>query len=193
PSTLPHRQGATAKSAPAIPPKAQTGPREQPHITPASRTTTAAPEPLPQTGSATRLPPTQSRFQTAWPHSARSNLPDTFSIEPLEPSEPPPQPQTATPAPAAPPPPAEAPAPAPVEQVRAITEELKLLDTLIVGEVEAWLREELPALVVREISRLNERLRAEAIAHLRATLLPRISEHISGQIDRIRNPEQGAS
>jgi hypothetical protein len=70
-------------------------------------------------------------------------------------------------------------------QVRAITEELKLLDTLIVGEVEAWLREELPALVVREISRLNERLRAEAIAHLRATLLPRISDHISGQIKKI--------
>jgi hypothetical protein len=69
----------------------------------------------------------------------------------------------------------------------AITEELKLLDTLIIGEVEAWLREELPALVVREISRLNERLRTEAIAHLRATLLPRISEHISGKIEDVSN------
>jgi hypothetical protein len=75
----------------------------------------------------------------------------------------------------------------PATHVRAITEELKLLDTLIIGEVEAWLREELPALVVREISRLNERLRTEAIAHLRATLLPRISEQISGQIERISN------
>jgi len=77
-------------------------------------------------------------------------------------------------------------------QVRVITEELKLLDTLIVGEVEAWLREELPALVVREISRLNERLRAEAITHLRATLLPRISDHISGQIEKIRHPESNS-
>ena len=77
----------------------------------------------------------------------------------------------------------------PAEQVLVITEELKQLDTLIVGEVEAWLREELPALVVREISRLNERLRTEAIAHLRATLLPRISDHISEQIKRLKNPE----
>jgi hypothetical protein len=76
--------------------------------------------------------------------------------------------------------------------VRAITEELKLLDTLIVREVEAWLREELPALVVREISRLNERLRAEAITHLRATLLPRISDHISEQIEKIRDPKLGS-
>jgi hypothetical protein len=64
---------------------------------------------------------------------------------------------------------------------------LKLLDTLIIGEVEAWLREELPALVVREISRLNERLRTEAIAHLRATLLPRISEQISRQVEHVSN------
>jgi len=77
-------------------------------------------------------------------------------------------------------------------QVQVITEELKMLDTLIVGEVEAWLREELPALVVREISRLNERLRSEAIAHLRTTLLPRISEHISEQIERIGHPEKGS-
>ncbi|MDR2926543.1 MAG: hypothetical protein LBU76_11475 [Azoarcus sp.] len=78
--------------------------------------------------------------------------------------------------------------------MRAIaTEELKQLDTLIIGEVEAWLREELPALVVREISRLNERLRTEAITHLRATLLPRISDHISGQIEKISHPEQNGS
>jgi hypothetical protein len=77
----------------------------------------------------------------------------------------------------------------PVKHVRAITEDLKLLDTLIIGEVEAWLREELPALVVREISRLNERLRTEAITHLRTTLLPRISEHISEQIERIKDPD----
>jgi hypothetical protein len=80
-----------------------------------------------------------------------------------------------------PPPPSDAPA----AHIQAITEELKLLDALIIGEVEAWLREELPALVVREISRLNERLRTEAIAHLRATLLPRISEQISKQVEQV--------
>jgi hypothetical protein len=93
----------------------------------------------------------------------------------------------------APPPTAKQPSPslpdATVVQTQAIAEGLKQLDTLIVGEVEAWLREELPALVVREISKLNERLRAEAIAHLRATLLPRISEHISGQIEKIGHSE----
>jgi hypothetical protein len=77
--------------------------------------------------------------------------------------------------------------------MQTIAEELKSLDTLIIGEVEAWLREELPALVVREISRLNERLRTEAIAHLRTTLLPRISEHISGQIEKIKTPGKDPS
>ena len=73
--------------------------------------------------------------------------------------------------------------------MQVITEELRLLDALIVREVEAWLHEELPALVVREISRLNERLRTEAIAHLRTTLLPRISDHISEKIKKIGHPE----
>jgi hypothetical protein len=85
------------------------------------------------------------------------------------------------------PPPLDSPAP----NAQAITEKLKLLDTLIIGEVEAWLREELPALVVREISRLNERLRTEAVNHLHATLLPRISEHISKQIKHASSANPG--
>jgi hypothetical protein len=66
-----------------------------------------------------------------------------------------------------------------------------MLDTLIIGEVETWLRDELPALVVREIAKLNERLRTDAITHLRATLLPRISDHITEQIDKLARHEPG--
>jgi hypothetical protein len=47
------------------------------------------------------------------------------------------------------------------------------------------MREELPALVTREITKLNERLRTEAIVHLRTTLVPRLSEHIAEQIDKL--------
>jgi hypothetical protein len=61
---------------------------------------------------------------------------------------------------------------------------LKLLDSFVIGEIEAWVRGELPALVVREIGKLNERLCAEAITDLHATLLPRISEYIAEQIER---------
>jgi hypothetical protein len=127
-------------------------------------------------------------LRTIW--SQTTLPPNTPSVAPS------PKPRATTPTrqPVAPAPPPAAKQPPPlsdatVVQAQAIAEKLKQLDTLIVGEVEAWLREELPALVVREISRLNERLRAEAIAHLRATLLPRISEHISGKIEKIGRSE----
>jgi len=165
-------------TSPAVqPPKAQhpATPPAQP-ATP----TAAAPKPSPQTASAANPSPTQPRFQTAWPQS----LLDRYPFDPAP--QAPPRPSTAPVSPAAPLPPLEI----PVEHARAITKELKQLDTLIVGEIEAWLREEFPALVVREVSRLNERLRAEAIMHLRATLLPRISKHFSGQIERLKNSEQ---
>jgi hypothetical protein len=74
-------------------------------------------------------------------------------------------------------------------QAQLAAEDLKLLDTFVIGEIKAWVRDELPALVVREIGKLNERLCAEAIAHLHATLLPRISEHIAEQIDKLEKPE----
>lgn len=70
-------------------------------------------------------------------------------------------------------------------RVQAVAEELKQLDAFIVGEVETWMREELPALFTREIAKLNERLRTEAVVHLRTTLLPRLSEHIAEQVDKI--------
>ncbi|MDR0633608.1 MAG: hypothetical protein LBF91_01355 [Azoarcus sp.] len=70
-------------------------------------------------------------------------------------------------------------------RMQGIADELRLLDAFIVNEVETWMREELPALVTREITKLNERLRTEAIVHLRKTLLPRISEHVTGQIDKL--------
>jgi hypothetical protein len=77
--------------------------------------------------------------------------------------------------------------PDPKIQAQIIADELRQFDTFVVGEVEAWIRDELPALVVHEVAKLNERLRAEAITHLRATLLPRIAEYIAGQIDKIKD------
>ncbi|MDR1660943.1 MAG: hypothetical protein LBR95_00715 [Azoarcus sp.] len=95
-------------------------------------------------------------------------------------------PHALPPKPHASPPQSVAPAqPGADKRIQTIVEELKLLDAFIVGEVETWMREELPMLVVREIAKLNERLRTEAIVHLRTTLLPRLSEHITEQIDKI--------
>jgi hypothetical protein len=103
--------------------------------------------------------------------AAASRLPDV----------PPVKPQTVQ----APPPPAPPTPPEPSAQTQHVINELKLLDTFIVGELENWMRDELPVLVVREIARLNERLRNEAIAHARATLLPKLSEHIAEQIKQL--------
>jgi len=57
------------------------------------------------------------------------------------------------------------------------------LDTEIAREVEAWFANELPQLLSRELDRLADRLRAEALAHLRATLLPALSQHISHRLE----------
>ena len=63
--------------------------------------------------------------------------------------------------------------------------ELELADTLIAHEVETWLSNELPQLLSRELDKLNERLRIETLAHLRATLLPTLSAHIASRLDDI--------
>jgi len=197
PAIAPRIQTATVTPKPSSPgvqpPKAPVGTVTQRLGTPpVPSATVTATKPLPssQTGLATRLPSPsqfQSQLQNTW--SQTTSLSAPFSAE----SPPKPQTETATASPEASVAPATTQAALPpAEQVRAITEDLKLLDTLIIGEVEAWLREELPALVVREISRLNERLRTEAIAHLRTTLLPRISEHISGQIEKIGQSGSGS-
>jgi hypothetical protein len=60
-----------------------------------------------------------------------------------------------------------------------LAERLITLDTAIAREVEEWAARELPQIIARELDRLGERIQDEALAHLRATLLPEISARVS--------------
>jgi len=64
-----------------------------------------------------------------------------------------------------------------------LAERLVGLDTEISREVEAWFATEFPQLLARELDRLSERLQEETLAHLRATLLPSLSERISQRLE----------
>lgn len=66
-----------------------------------------------------------------------------------------------------------------------LVEHLVQIDTLIAREVETWLTNELPQLLSRELDTLSERLRIETLAHLRATLLPTLSDHIASRLDEL--------
>ncbi|WP_232516554.1 hypothetical protein [Thauera sinica] len=67
----------------------------------------------------------------------------------------------------------------------ALIEELVELDTEIARAVEAWLADELPQIVAREMDSLAERIRVETLAQLRATLLPALSGRIAHRIDKL--------
>ncbi|MBN8442553.1 MAG: hypothetical protein J0M28_12790 [Thauera sp.] len=67
----------------------------------------------------------------------------------------------------------------------ALIEELVELDTEIARTVDAWLATELPQIVDRELQSLGERIQTEALAQLKATLLPALSERIAGRIDKL--------
>lgn len=106
----------------------------------------------------------------------------------------PPPPHPATPPPPVPPgPPATAlptrdlsAADASIVSARAaLADELIALDTELTHKVEAWLEAELPQIVARELDQFTERLHAEALARLRATLLPALSERIASRIDKL--------
>lgn len=77
----------------------------------------------------------------------------------------------------------DAPPPSPAPATSAATillaEHLVALDAAIAREVESWLAVELPQLISLELDRLSDRLRNQALAHMRATLLPTLSERIS--------------
>ena len=64
-----------------------------------------------------------------------------------------------------------------------LAERLVALDTAISRHIEEWVANELPQLVSRELDELAERLRTQATAHLRATLLPLISAEIAETLD----------
>jgi hypothetical protein len=78
--------------------------------------------------------------------------------------------------------PSRAPAPGPELPglvTERLAEQLVGLDTEVSREVEAWFAKEFPQLLSRELDKLSTRLQEEALAHLRATLLPALSERIS--------------
>lgn len=111
-----------------------------------------------------------------------TDIVDDLMIEPLlrfdtppDPAPQPPRPET-RPAAAAP--------PLPAGMSIELTERLVNLDTELAREVENWFADELPQLVTRELDRFAQRLREEAIAHMRATLVPALSERISVLLER---------
>ncbi len=87
---------------------------------------------------------------------------------------------------AAPRPVEDAPAPHPDDGAldeSLLVERLISLDAKLTLAIEDWVTAELPQILSREFDAMNERIRAEAIAHLRATLIPELSEDISALID----------
>jgi hypothetical protein len=107
-------------------------------------------------------------------------LPLLHEAEPL-----PPPPFTAL-APAAPATPLR-PAPDP----DALAERLVQLDTALNREIEQWVSTEFPQILGRELDRLSTRMQAEMIAHLRAVLLPELSERISHLLDQTQESAGG--
>lgn len=65
-----------------------------------------------------------------------------------------------------------------------LTERLIRLDTELSREIEAWVSKEFPQILAGELERLTERMQTEMIAHLRAVLLPELSQRISRLLDR---------
>lgn len=66
-----------------------------------------------------------------------------------------------------------------------VAEHLIEIDTEISREVEAWLANELPQILSRELDALVEKVRRETLAHLRATLLPTLSERIARRLNAL--------
>ncbi len=64
-----------------------------------------------------------------------------------------------------------------------LAERLVELDTEIARKVADWVAVEFQQVLDRELERLGERVRAEMLAHLRATLLPELSAHVSTLLD----------
>lgn len=61
----------------------------------------------------------------------------------------------------------------------AMSERLIELDAQIAQSINQWLAKELPPLIASELLGLSERLRMQTTAHMRATLLPDLSDQIS--------------
>ena len=70
----------------------------------------------------------------------------------------------------------------PVDEMQMV-ERLIALDARLARAIEDWMETELPQIVAREVATVGERIREQALAHLRATLLPRLSQDISALLD----------
>lgn len=69
-----------------------------------------------------------------------------------------------------------------------LTERLIRLDTELSREIETWVSKEFPQILAGELERLTERMQTEMITHLRAVLLPELSQRISRLLDREQDP-----
>ncbi len=64
-----------------------------------------------------------------------------------------------------------------------LVERLIGLDAKLSRAIEDWIADELPQIMAREFEAMGERIRAEALAHLRATLIPALSQDVSAMLD----------
>ena len=69
-----------------------------------------------------------------------------------------------------------------------LAEELVELDPELARKVADWVAVEFQQVLDRELERLGERVRAEMLAHLRATLLPELSAQVSTLLDDSARP-----
>ncbi len=72
-----------------------------------------------------------------------------------------------------------------------MAEQLIEFDAHIAQTLESWISNELPQIVAAEVDGMVERLRIKTLAHMRATLVPDLSQKLSGLLDATLNtPEQ---
>ena len=65
----------------------------------------------------------------------------------------------------------------------AMSEHLIELDAYIAQSIDQWMSTELPQIISTEMTSMVDRLRSRANAHLRATLIPQLSEKLSSVLD----------
>jgi flagellar biosynthesis/type III secretory pathway protein FliH len=67
--------------------------------------------------------------------------------------------------------------------VLQFSEQLIELDAYISQAIDGWLTRELPHIIASELDSVAERIRAQTAAHMRATLLPELSDKLSALLD----------
>lgn len=72
----------------------------------------------------------------------------------------------------------------------AMSERLIELDAQISQSINQWLARELPPIIAGELLGLSERLKVQTAAHLRATLLPELSEQVSKVLESALRAEE---